>query len=42
MTENHPHTLYAMSTDKAEVHMKDMKWTVKGGTKIANIGTYIL
>ena len=31
-----------LSTDKAELHIKDMKWVVRGGKKIANIGTYAL
>ena len=42
MPENNQTTLYALNTDKAELHIKDMKWVVRGGKKIVNIGTYIL
>jgi len=42
MPENNQTTLYALSAGKAELHIKDMKWVVRGGEKIANIGTYIL
>ena len=42
MTENNQTTLYALSTDKAALHIKDMKWVVRGGKNIANIRTYIL
>jgi len=42
MSENNQTTLYVLSTDKAELHIKGMKWVVRGGKKIANIGTYAL
>ena len=40
MPENNQTTLYALSTDKAELHIKDMKWVVRGGKINANIATY--
>jgi len=42
MPENNQTILYALSTDKTELHIKDMKWVVKDVKKIANIGTYKL
>jgi len=43
MAEKNQNTLYALSTDKEELHIKGIKWVVRGDkTNIANIGTYIL
>ena len=33
MAENHPNTLYVLSTDKAELHIQDIKSVVRGGQK---------
>jgi len=49
MPENNQKTLYALSTDKTELHIKSMKWVVRGGKKLqtlelticSNVGLFV-
>jgi hypothetical protein len=42
MAENHPNTLYALSTDKEKLYNEGMKSEVRGAKNIAKNETYML